>query len=280
MTVRHDDSVPVRSIELEIDVPGTPEQVWQAIATGPGFSAWFCPTTVEEREGGAVKFVMGPGLESGGVVTVWDPPRRFVAEEREWFPGAPPVATEIVVEAKAGGICRVRLVNSLFTSKTDWDDQLEGVEKGWPLFLEILRLYLTHFPAALCAPARVMSVTTMGEEHAWTTLLGALGLAGATPGQRHTTRGLDAPELAGVVESVREHALLLRIDEPGPGIVALGSSDCGPQGMLVWLSLHFYGDAAAPIAAREEPKWQAWLAARFATDAPAGAESEAAEALQ
>jgi len=280
MTVRHDDSVPVRSIELEIDVPGTPEQVWQAIATGPGFSAWFCPTTVEEREGGAVTFFMGPGLESGGVVTAWDPPRRFAAEERDWVPGAPPVATEIFVEAKAGGICRVRLVNSLFTSKADWDDQLAGFEKGWPLFLEILRLYLTHFPGALCSPARVLSMTTMNEEQAWATLLGGLGLTGARPGQPHTTRGLDAPELTGVVESVREHALLLRTDEPSPGVVAFGASDCGPQGMLVWLGLHFYGDTAAPIAAREEPKWQAWLAQRFATAAPAGAASEAAEAVR
>lgn len=28
-----------RSIELEIEVPGTPEQVWRAIATGPGISS-------------------------------------------------------------------------------------------------------------------------------------------------------------------------------------------------------------------------------------------------
>ena len=40
-----------RSIELEIEVVGTPEEVWQAIATGPGISSWYVPHTVEEREG-------------------------------------------------------------------------------------------------------------------------------------------------------------------------------------------------------------------------------------
>jgi hypothetical protein len=30
-----------RSIQVEIEVPGTPEEVWQAIATGSGVSAWF-----------------------------------------------------------------------------------------------------------------------------------------------------------------------------------------------------------------------------------------------
>jgi len=41
-----------RSIQVEIEVPGTPEEVWRAIATGPGISAWFVPTTSDEREGG------------------------------------------------------------------------------------------------------------------------------------------------------------------------------------------------------------------------------------
>ena len=40
-----------RSIQVEVEVPGTPEEVWQAIATGPGISSWFAPTEFEERDG-------------------------------------------------------------------------------------------------------------------------------------------------------------------------------------------------------------------------------------
>jgi hypothetical protein len=40
-----------RSIQVEVEVPGTPEEVWQAIATGPGISSWFVPTRSEERDG-------------------------------------------------------------------------------------------------------------------------------------------------------------------------------------------------------------------------------------
>ena len=29
-----------RSVQVEVEVPGTPEEVWQAIATGPGVSSW------------------------------------------------------------------------------------------------------------------------------------------------------------------------------------------------------------------------------------------------
>jgi hypothetical protein len=50
-----------RTIEHEIVVPGTPEQVWNAIATGHGITAWFVPTKVEEHVGGAVELDFGPG---------------------------------------------------------------------------------------------------------------------------------------------------------------------------------------------------------------------------
>ena len=32
-----------RSVQVEVEVPGTPEEVWQAIATGPGISSWLMP---------------------------------------------------------------------------------------------------------------------------------------------------------------------------------------------------------------------------------------------
>ncbi|HEX2645214.1 MAG TPA: SRPBCC domain-containing protein, partial [Thermoanaerobaculia bacterium] len=55
-----------RSIQMEVEVPGTPEQVWQAIATGPGVSSWFVPTQIEEREGGTIRCSFGPGPEMEG----------------------------------------------------------------------------------------------------------------------------------------------------------------------------------------------------------------------
>jgi uncharacterized protein YndB with AHSA1/START domain len=266
MSVRHDDSVPVRYIEVQIDVPGTPEQVWQAIATGPGLTAWFVPTVLEEREGGRVVFEMGPGMESAGVVTRWEPPHRFAAEEKEWMPGAPPSATEIFVEAKAGGLCRVRLVNSLFTSNADWDDQLESVEKGWPEFLRLLRLYLTHFPGQRCTPVRALGFSVAPEEQAWSQLVAELGLSGVEPGERRTTRGTGAPALGGIVEQKVEqagdHEVVLRLDEPAPGYALVAGGTCAGQVMLS-LGLYLFGEGAAAVKERDEPAWQAWMSERF-----------------
>ena len=80
-----------RYVQVEVEVPGTPEEVWQAIATGPGISSWFVPTEFEERDGKpvAVKLNFGPGMESRSAVTAWDPPRRFAAEAPGWAPGSP-----------------------------------------------------------------------------------------------------------------------------------------------------------------------------------------------
>ena len=81
---------------IEFEVPGTPEEVWQAIATGPGISSWFVPTEIEERDGKpvAVKVNFGPGMEPRSVVTAWDPPRMFSRTAAGWLPGSPPIATE------------------------------------------------------------------------------------------------------------------------------------------------------------------------------------------
>ena len=136
-----------RSVQVEVEVPGTPEEVWQAIATGPGISSWFVPAEFEERDGKpvAVTLNFGPGMESRSVVTAWEPPRKWAAQSDGWVPGSPPIANEWSVEARGGGICIVRIVHSLFASTDDWDNQLEGTESGWPAFFRTLRIYLTHF---------------------------------------------------------------------------------------------------------------------------------------
>ena len=179
-----------RSVQVEVEVPGTPEEVWQAIATGPGISSWFVPTEFEERDGKPVAVTMnfGPGMESRAAVTAWDPPRMFAAQGEGWG-GSPPIATEWSVEARAGGVCLVRVVNSLFASTDDWDNQLEGTESGWPGFFRTLRIYLTHFRGQRSAIMQLMAPAAGTEAEAWETLTAALGLKGVSVGQRWTAPG-------------------------------------------------------------------------------------------
>jgi uncharacterized protein YndB with AHSA1/START domain len=253
-----------RSIQVEVEVPGTPEEVWQAIASGPGISAWFTPAEFEELDGKpvAVKLDFGPGMESTSKITKWDPPRMFAKEGAGWFPGSPPIATEFSVEARAGGVCLVRVVQSLFASTDDWDDQLIGTESGWPGAFRILRLYLTHFRGQRSAFMRFMAPLAGTVVEAWATMTAALGLTGVGAGQRwHVPAGV--PALGGVVEHVNSPpGVLLRLDQPGPGVAALFIISWGDSVMATF-SFYLYGDQAAGTAARETPLWQAWIQERF-----------------
>jgi len=254
-----------RSVEIEFEVPGTPEEVWKAIATGPGISSWFVPAEVEEQDGKPVlmKLSFGPGMEARSAVTAWDPPRRFIAQG-ESFAGAPPVATEWSVEARTGGVCTVRIVHSLFSSTDDWDDQLESARGVFAGFIRTLTMYLTHFRGQRCVLSQFVAPVAGTEADAWEALTAALGLKGLRVGQRWTTPAGVSP-LGGVVELLTEdpYDALLRLDKPGPGIAALGAVTYpGGQG-LVAMNLYLYGDQAAGTVARETPRWQAWFQERF-----------------
>jgi uncharacterized protein YndB with AHSA1/START domain len=248
-----------RFIAVDTEVPGTPEQVWQAIATGPGLTAWFVPTRLEERAKGSMVMDFGPGMESTAEIKEWDPPRRFTAENKEGMgPGSPAMATEWTVEAKAGGTCRVRVVHSWFASTDDWDKQFESVEQGWPAFFRILNRYLTHFRGQSCRQIQLMAFTPV--PNAWERLAQPLGLSGATAGQSVTSSG-DAPAFAGAIEHVAPKAspeLTLRLDEPAPGTAHVSAMPMGGQ-TYVYVCLYMYGDEGRAAAEREEPVWRAWL---------------------
>ncbi|MCI0352560.1 MAG: SRPBCC domain-containing protein [Acidobacteriales bacterium] len=261
-----------RSVEAEVEVPGTPEEVWQAIATGPGISSWFVPSEVEEHEGGAAISHFGPGTTMDSVATIiaWDPPRRFAAETDELGPGEQPVATEWIVEARSGGTCVVRVIHSWFTSSDDWDEQFEGHQQGWLDFFRILRLYLTHFRGESCIPFQMMGIAPEPKSEAWAALTGSLGLAGAAVGQRVKTAAA-APPLAGLVERVGApeypEELLLRLDEPAPGLAHLFAMPMGGQ-IYVPIRIYLYGAQASAAVARDEPLWQSWINEHFPAGRP------------
>jgi uncharacterized protein YndB with AHSA1/START domain len=253
-----------RSIEVDVEMPGTPEEVWAAIATGSGISSWFVPTKMEMQDGMPVSLAMtfGPGIESRSSVIAWDPPRSFVAQGKGWG-GSPPIATEWIVEARAGGVCLVRVVHSLFASTDEWDDQLESTKSGWPGFFRTLRIYLTHFRGQRSELMQFVAPVAGTEAEAWQALTGALGQQGLSVGQ-HWTAPAGVPALGGVAEylSERPYDALVRLDQPGPGVAALGAFDMGGQSMVA-LSFYLYGDEAAGTAARETPIWQDWFQGRF-----------------
>ncbi|MBI4717935.1 MAG: SRPBCC domain-containing protein [Planctomycetes bacterium] len=254
-----------RSVQIEVEVPGTPEEVWRAIATGPGISSWFVPTRSDERAGGQVVSNFGPGMDCSATITVWEAPRRFEAEGDMGMPGSPKMATEWTVEARGGGKCLVRVVHSLFASTDDWDNQLDGLEQGWPTYFRILRMYLERFKGMPCSAMQFVGFSSDSEAKAWEKAGGALGLLRLAQGEKWgAPDGL--PRMTGVVDALgqgmHKNTVLLRLDAPAPGTAYVGAFSCGGM-VMVCMSVYLYGDKAKAAVEHDEPAWQNWMGEHF-----------------
>lgn len=186
MPVEKDESGQ-RRVQAEVDVPGTPEEVWHAIATGEGMSSWFVPTRSDEREGGDVVNSFGPGMDAVAQITHWDPPTSYTAEtaqeaaeaDAQEGPGA--IATEWIVETRDESTCTVRMVHRWFADSDEWDDEFEGHAYGWASsYFRMLRLYLEHFAGQTCTAIDLAAFSKATPPQTWATLAEAFSIDGSS----------------------------------------------------------------------------------------------------
>lgn len=160
-------------MERTCEVSATPEQVWDAIATAGGISAWMVPTRLDPRVGGEVSFDLGD-MSSTGVITDYTPNHRFAYEEpwpiaervedlptqmADWFatigvplsrvyedlPSLTPLATEFLIEAASGGSCVIRVVTSAYGTGADWENEFFAeMISGWAEMLDHLATHLNQ----------------------------------------------------------------------------------------------------------------------------------------
>ncbi|MFT7600864.1 MAG: hypothetical protein ACI8TP_003812 [Acidimicrobiales bacterium] len=247
-----------RSIELEIEVPGTPEEVWRAIASGPGITSWYVPhTVVEETDGAATaRFGPGPEMEIAGRVAAWEPPNRVVFDGGEGVGG---FAFEWLVEPRDSGTCTVRLVNSGFGTGDEWDDQYDAMTEGWKMFLSNLRLHLSHFSGQAASASLPGAVWSGAGDAAWAKLAAELGIPShLNVGDRLDLQAADGPALGGTVADVTPTRVTLLVDNPVPGTALIAAEAIGEVVQVsVWSYL--YGTDADAAIERDEPRWQSWL---------------------
>jgi uncharacterized protein YndB with AHSA1/START domain len=159
----------------EIEVPATPQEVWEAIATGPGIDAWFMGRNeVEPGEGGVTRMTTPFGTEDA-TITAWEPPTRFASRTPEGPDGAVH-AFEYIVEGRDKGSTVVRWVHSGFLGD-DWEKEYEGLSEGDPMYFDKLRVYLTHFRGRTATPVGVFGPVVPDRDRAWATFFEGLGLS-------------------------------------------------------------------------------------------------------
>ena len=236
-------------LRKQVILDATPEQVWEAIATGQGIDGWFMGRNqVEPREGGRTSMTIGPQTEEG-TVTGWDPPRRF-AYQGGSSDEATFMAFEWLIEGRDDGTCVLRLVQSGVLGD-DWETEYDSLGSGWDMFLHQLAQYLAHFRGRTATPVTVMRPPSGDADQVWAAVNAGLGLAGpVAEGDRVRLTPDGLAPIEGVVDYLSPDALgvraadgLYRFVRGFDGSVAVGH--------------HLFSDDLDPN--ETERAWQTWL---------------------
>jgi uncharacterized protein YndB with AHSA1/START domain len=240
-------------LSAEITLNATPEQVWEAITTGPGVDAWFMGRNqVEPREGGSVRTDLGGYVEEA-TVTAWEPPRRFATRGAE-APDGTFMAFEWLIEGRGQGGTVLRMVQSGVLGD-DWEAEYDALRKGTPMYLRTLAQYLTHFAGRRATPISAFGPQQADEDHVWEALKRGLGLTGTVSEGDQVRFTLDrSTPVQGVVDSVLYPSFLgVRTGDALYRFVGRGGA--------VAVGHHLFFDLDPKEA---EQAWQAWLTRLFA----------------
>jgi uncharacterized protein YndB with AHSA1/START domain len=241
-------------IPQDVEVDATPEQVWEAIATGAGWDSWFMGRNeIEPREGGTTRWSIG-GYTAESTVTAWDPPKRFVTTGLE-SPDGSMHQFEYRIEGREGGRTAIRYVHSGMLGG-DWEAEYEAMSEGDPMYFQKLVEYVTYFSGRFAMPVDAQGPEVSDREHVMSEFRHALGLpADVREGDevRLTPEGF-AP-IDGVVDCVSQSFLGVRSSD------ALYRFIYGFTG-VVMVGHHLF----APGADQEQAEgaWRSWLERIFA----------------
>jgi len=239
----------------EITLAATPEEVWQAIATGPGVDSWFMGRAeIEAGVGGAhrIDLTAAMGVELQSTITSWQPGRRLAF--REDSADGTFSATEYLLAGRDGGSTTLRFAHNGILNGDDWEDQYEGMRAGDRMFLEQLAVYLRYFPGREATRNLFLFGPTVTDTaRVWSRFADALSLTGPTvvgAPTRLDVRGL--PTIDGEVAFVDEPHFL--------GVRTLNGIHLFVQGYRDILVVGYHGFSDNENVDQLEAAWRSWLA--------------------
>jgi uncharacterized protein YndB with AHSA1/START domain len=174
-----------RKHHIEVDLPATPEQVWEAITDGDKIAQWFAPEVrVTPGVDGKIFLSWGPGCEGEAPIRIWEPNKRMAWVEGEGT--ANPKVVEFQIIANEGGTSTLRLVHSGFGSGANFDNEYESVFGGWHTFFAMLRYGMTRFPNVKATNVGMLKMSSDSQEAAWERMRDALQITSTTEGSTYT----------------------------------------------------------------------------------------------
>jgi len=261
-----------RSVERTVEIDAPLEAVWKALSEAEEIARWFAPQArVKPGVGGQVVWVWEGIAEWVSRLEVWEPNRHLRAVY-DWSPspaaGPPiPVVMDFYLQAH-GGKTILRLVHSGFGTSSDWDNEYDGVSRGWSSEFCSLRHYLENHRGANRSVAWAKHDIAVSWEEGWERMMGPQGLGFSSPveklraGDRYAADAATGDKLAGLV-------LLNGPPKDFVGTAAAFNNGLfrfsmekvsGPPYVWVWLSAYRVPQAEVDAFAR---RWQNLLPALF-----------------
>jgi uncharacterized protein YndB with AHSA1/START domain len=236
-------------IRREVELPATPDEVWDAVATGAGTAAWLFPS------GGDPEPRVGGKAPDGSTVTAWDPPNHFAVryEGEDGFFNA----LEFVIEGRQGGTTVLRYAHSGIITD-DWDNQYDAANQHTDFYLHTLGQYLEHFKGRAATyvgevPGGINAPASSAQPGAFETLRAALGLGGGVAvGDAVRIEPQGAEALDGVVDYVHPNFLGIRTADSLYRFYGRNAF-----GMPVGMQIHAFADGVDKDAM--QAAWQEWL---------------------
>jgi uncharacterized protein YndB with AHSA1/START domain len=189
-------------VRREVDLPGTPEQAWDAVSTEAGLASWLFAEPAPAHG------------EPGSPVRSWDPPHHLVVrqEGEGWFN-----AIEFTIEGRAGGTT-LRYVHSGIFDDAGWDDQYDAVSQHTDFYLHTLGQYLAHFSPRTATyvgdvPGGIGGPEASMAPDGFERLKRALGVDGAAEGEQVTLDLGEAGRVDGTIDYARDPFLGVRTSD-------------------------------------------------------------------
>jgi uncharacterized protein YndB with AHSA1/START domain len=230
-----------RVIETQIEIDAPVETVWKALTEPEELTNWFpLEARLTPGVGGSLFYSWGGDLQGDNRIEVWEPNRHL---RTTWFEPASETPDRLMVDymlESHGGKTVLRLVHSGFGADAKWDEEYDGINRGWTVELLNLRHYLECKLGKKRHVAFVRVGIDLSFPQAWERLWSADGLLaqgempGPNEGDRYaftTAQGdrlegrtlafIPPNDFSGTVENLNDAVFRAAVEKCGAGPEAL-----------------------------------------------------------
>lgn len=283
MTTSESGAESARQFTTEIEIAAERDAVWSALTDDVELRRWFPPEcSVEPGVGGTISWSWRDLHSWPQTIEIWEPGSRlrtrYDSGVDDGHGGKHPLFLEFQLEGE-GGRTTLRLVQSGFGTDAAFDQEFDGIAKGWPVELCSLRLYLEAHAGLDRQLAWCTAEIGVSPDEAWERLTGSAGfhcdprIDELGEGDAFRLETADGDRFEGRALSCFPHEFSGVDENHGGAFFRLLIDDCGGEDRA-WLWLATYGrpeGEAAELAARWESLLERLFPASGETAGAAGA---------